>query len=115
MYRSTKAWCRPMAGPLSTTTSPSAPWRRRSRRWELPQKKDVQELDKESQFAAWVLVNGYDVNHFTASINSHGVESLADIEQTVAAMRGAGIPMKQEIEGAPGTKLRQSSTEAAVI
>src|SRR5205814_6923126 len=83
--------------------------------WELPQKKDVQELDQESQFAAWVLVNGYDVNHFTASINSHGVSSLDDIEKTVAAMKGAGIPMKPEIEGERGTKLRQSSTEAAVI
>jgi hypothetical protein len=83
--------------------------------WELPQKRDIQELDHESQFAAWVLVNGYDVNHFTASINSHGVESLDDIEKVVAAMRAAGIPMKQEIEGERGTKLRQSSTEAAVI
>jgi hypothetical protein len=54
--------------------------------WDLPQKKDVMELDKESQFAAWVLVNGYDVNHFTASINSHGVDSLIDIDKTVAAM-----------------------------
>jgi hypothetical protein len=83
--------------------------------WELPQKKDVQELDQESQFAAWVLVNGYDVNHFTASINSHGVDSLIDIEKTVSAMQAAGIPMKAEIEGARGTKLRQSSTESAVI
>ncbi|OGR92309.1 MAG: hypothetical protein A2992_06695 [Elusimicrobia bacterium RIFCSPLOWO2_01_FULL_59_12] len=83
--------------------------------WELPQKKDVQELDQESQFAAWVLVNGYDVNHFTASINSHGADALADIDKTVAAMRRAGIPMKPEIEGEPGTQLRQSSTEAVVI
>jgi hypothetical protein len=83
--------------------------------WELPQKRDVQELDQESQFAAWVLVNGYDVNHFTASINSHGVESLGDIEKVVAAMKAAGIPMKLEIEGERGTKLRQSSTEAVVI
>jgi len=83
--------------------------------WDLPQRKDVQELDKESQFAAWVLVNGYDVNHFTASINSHGVPSLDDIEKTVAAMRSAGIPMKAEIEGERGTKLRQSSTEAVVV
>jgi hypothetical protein len=83
--------------------------------WELPQKRDVQELDQESQFAAWVLVNGYDVNHFTASVNSHGVASLDDIEKVVTAMRSAGIPMKQEIEGERGTKLRQSSTEAVVV
>jgi len=61
--------------------------------WDLPQKKDVQELDKESQFAAWVLVNGYDVNHFTASINSHGVPSLDDIEKTVTAAKASGVSM----------------------
>jgi len=83
--------------------------------WALPQKKDVLELDKESQFAAWVLVNGYDVNHFTASVNSHGVPTLDDVEKVQAAMIGAGIPMKKEIEGERGTKLRQTSTEAAVI
>src|SRR5438132_9081887 len=83
--------------------------------WELPQKKDVQELDKESQFAAWVLVNGYDVNHFTASVNSHGVPTLDDVEKVQAAMIGARIPMKKEIEGERGTKLRQTSTEAAVV
>jgi hypothetical protein len=83
--------------------------------WDLPQKKDVLELDQESQFAAWVLVNGYDVNHFTASINSHGVDSLIDIDKTVAEMREAGIPMKKDIEGEKGTKLRQSSTESQIV
>lgn len=83
--------------------------------WNVPQKKNVIELDKESQFGAWVLVNGYDVNHFTASVNSHGVPSLDDIEKVVAAMKEAGIPMKKEIEGERGTKLRQTSTDAAVI
>jgi hypothetical protein len=83
--------------------------------WDLPQKKDVLELDKETQFGAWVLVNGYDVNHFTASVDSHGVPALDDVEKTVAALKGAGIPMKQEIEGERGTKLRQSSTEAVTI
>jgi hypothetical protein len=62
-----------------------------------------------------VLVNGYDVNHFTASVDSHGVEALSDIEKTVAALRAAGVPMKKEIEGERGSKLRQSATEAASI
>lgn len=83
--------------------------------WDLPQKKDVLTLDKESQYGAWVLVNGYDVNHFTASVNSHNVPSLDDIEKVVEAMRKAGIPMKAEIEGQRGSKLRQTSTESAVI
>ena len=83
--------------------------------WDRPQKKEVLALDKESQFGAWVLVNGYDVNHFTASVDSHGVPSLDDIEKVVDALKAAGVPMKKEIEGERGTKLRQTSTEAAVV
>ncbi len=104
--------------PLKTLTSPSAkkllpeftrlPWR-------PPQKKDVLALNEESQFAAWVALFGHEVNHFTCLVNAHQVEGLADIEKTVAALRGAGVPMKAEIEGAPGSKLRQSSTEAASV
>lgn len=82
--------------------------------WDLPNKEDVVELDKESQFGAWVLVNGYDVNHFTASVTSHGVPALDDIEKVQAAMSAAGLPMKKDIEGARGTKLRQTATESYV-
>lgn len=80
--------------------------------WPAPEKKDVLALDAESQFGAWVLVNGYDVNHFTALVDSHGVESLGDLEKTVRALRAAGVPMKAEIEGARGSRLRQSATLA---
>ncbi len=83
--------------------------------WTPPQKDDVVELNKESQFAAWVLVNGYDVNHFTASVDSHGTGAIDDIEKTVTAMKRVGIPMKADIEGEPGSKLRQSATEAVTI
>jgi hypothetical protein len=83
--------------------------------WPVPQRKDVVALNEESQFGAWTLVNGYDVNHFTASVDSHGVPALDDIEKTVAALRAAGVPMKRDIEGAAGSKLRQSSTEAVTL
>lgn len=72
--------------------------------WSIPQRKDVLALNRESQFAAWVVVHGYDVNHFT--IRS------PDIERTVAAFRRAGVPMKGSIEGRRGSKLRQSATVA---
>jgi hypothetical protein len=75
--------------------------------WNLPQRRDVEALNEESQFAAWVLLNGYNVNHFTAAVK--------DIETAVAALRAAGVPMKAEIEGSPGSRLRQSSTEAVVL
>lgn len=83
--------------------------------WQPPLKQDVLALNDESQYGAWVLAHGYNVNHFTSLINSHGVDSLADMERTVAALRAAGVPLKAEIEGQPGTLLRQTATTAAVI
>ena len=83
--------------------------------WDLPEKEDVVSVNEESQYAAWVLVHGYNVNHFTSLINSHGVPQLSDIEKTIAALQNAGVPMKAEIEGEKGSKLRQSATEAVRI
>lgn len=83
--------------------------------WQPPAKSDVEFVNTHSQYAAWVMVHGYNVNHFTSLVNSHGVDSLNDIEKTIAALQEAGVPMKAEIEGAPGSKLRQSATEAVTI
>ncbi|MCI0359543.1 MAG: DUF1338 domain-containing protein [Planctomycetaceae bacterium] len=83
--------------------------------WLLPRREDVVELNNVSQYAAWVLVHGYNVNHFTSLINSHGVAALDDIEKTIDALSAAGVPMKSEIEGERGSKLRQTATEAVKI
>jgi hypothetical protein len=83
--------------------------------WQVPDQEAVQALSAESQYAAWVLVHGYNVNHFTSLVNSHGVDSLNDLDKTIAALAAAGVPMKKEIEGEPGSKLRQSATEAVTI
>lgn len=83
--------------------------------WDVPEQADVTALNAESQFGAWVLVHGYNVNHFTALINSQGTAGLADIELTMAALSKAGVPIKQEIEGTKDSKLRQSATEAVKI
>jgi hypothetical protein len=83
--------------------------------WAIPDKQDVLAVNEISQYAAWVLVHGYNVNHFTSLINSHGVVALDDIEKTIDALKAAQVPMKAEIEGARGSKLRQSATEAVVI
>lgn len=83
--------------------------------WLVPARQDVAALNATSQYAAWVLVHGYNVNHFTSLINSHGVPALDDIEKTIAALSAAGVPMKKEIEGERGSKLRQSATEAVNI
>ena len=84
-------------------------------KWHIPEKSDLLELNLDSQYAAWVLVHGYNVNHFTSLINSHKVPALDDIEKTTEALLKAGVPMKKEIEGARGSKLRQTATEAVLI
>ncbi len=83
--------------------------------WNLPERSDVETVNAESQYAAWVMVHGYNVNHFTSLINSHGTEALDDIEKTIAALIAAGVPMKSSVEGEHGSKLRQSATEAVTI
>lgn len=83
--------------------------------WDVPEQADVAALNAESQFGAWTLVHGYNVNHYTALINSQGAPSLADIELTSAALQARRVPMKAEIEGARGSKLRQTATEAVHI
>lgn len=84
--------------------------------WSVPiERHDLEQVHRESQYAAWVLLHGYNVNHFTALINAQGVEALGDIDRTVAVLRTAGVPMKTEIEGAAGSKLRQTATEAVVV
>ena len=85
------------------------------RPWPAPAKSDVERLERESQFGAWTLLHGHSVNHFTSAVHAHGVDALADIEKTVAALKAAGVPMKPAIEGERGTRLRQSSTEAVVL
>jgi len=77
-----------------------------SRRWPAPKASDAAALERESQFAAWTLLHGHTVNHFTAAVKG--------IDEAVASLKSAGVPMKPEIEGAPGSKLRQSSTQAVV-
>jgi hypothetical protein len=83
--------------------------------WNLPEKDDILTVNAASQYAAWVMVHGYRVNHFTSLINSHGVAALDDIEKTAQALRAAGVPMKNEIEGEPGSMLRQTATEAVMF
>ncbi|MEO8498989.1 MAG: DUF1338 family protein, partial [Planctomycetota bacterium] len=83
--------------------------------WNLPRREAVERLNRESQYAAWVLVHGYNVNHFTSLVNSHGVASLDSLEKTIGALAAVGVPMKADIEGEPGTKLRQTATEAVTI
>lgn len=82
------------------------------RPWKVPQKEDVLKLNDVSQYAAWVLLHGNSVNHFTAFINYQNVAEWPDLETTCKALEAAGVPMKENIEGQKGSKLQQSATQA---
>lgn len=83
------------------------------RPWSPPSREVVEAVNVESQYAAWTLLHGNSVNHFTAYINRQNVAAWPDLETTVNALRAAGLPMKDELEGEKGSKLRQSSTKAS--
>lgn len=83
-----------------------------SRPWQPPLRNTVEAVNEVSQFGAWTLLHGNSVNHFTAYINHQHVAEWPDIEATIAGLKSAGVPMKAEIEGERGSKLRQSSTQA---
>lgn len=82
------------------------------RPWRIPGKEDVLKLNDVSQYAAWVLLHGNSINHFTAYINFHEVKEWPDLESTCNGLKEAGVPMKGSIEGQKGSKLQQSATEA---
>lgn len=82
------------------------------RPWQAPAKEDVLKINDVSQYAAWTLLHGNSINHFTALINNQGVKEWPDLEATCKGLEVAGIPMKETIEGEKGTKLRQSATQA---
>ena len=82
------------------------------RPWGIPQKEDVLKLNDVSQYAAWVLIHGNSVNHFTAYINYQDVAEWPDLESTCKGLEAAGVPMKEHIEGKKESKLQQSATLA---
>lgn len=82
------------------------------RPWSIPAKEDILKLNDVSQYAAWVLLHGNSVNHFTAYINYHNVPEWPDLETTCKGLADAGVPMKDSLEGEKGSKLQQSATQA---
>ena len=82
------------------------------RPWRLPLREELLKINDISQYAAWTLLHGNSVNHFAANINLQNVPGWPDLETTCQAMAKANVPMKPEIEGPPGSILRQSATQA---
>lgn len=81
--------------------------------WQKVSKATYEELNKESEYAAWVAAYGYRPNHFTVFINA--LKSFKDILQLNAFLKDNGVKLNAsggEVKGTPEVFLEQSSTLA---
>ncbi|CAK9263208.1 unnamed protein product [Sphagnum jensenii] len=84
--------------------------------WPTPQLTDYQTLAKESEYAAWTLVNGYALNHTTVSV--HRLGSLHKIGKLNEFLQENGIRLNSEggiLKVSPDGGLQQSSSVADTI
>ncbi len=84
--------------------------------WAKPSYADYQSLRKESEYAAWLYVHGFRVNHFTISINA--LKKFDSIEKVNQFIKDNGFEMNTsggEIKGTPEQLLQQSSTLSEII
>uniref|UniRef100_A0A5B7AZI2 2-oxoadipate dioxygenase/decarboxylase n=1 Tax=Davidia involucrata TaxID=16924 RepID=A0A5B7AZI2_DAVIN len=82
--------------------------------WEKPLYSDFQQLARESEYAAWTLVNGYAVNHVT--ISAHRLKShLRNIKSLNQFIEESGYKLNSDggvLKVSPDGLLLQSSTVA---
>ncbi|KAI6676797.1 hypothetical protein NL676_037593 [Syzygium grande] len=82
--------------------------------WEKPLYSEFQQLARESEYAAWTLVNGYAVNHVT--ISTHRLKShLRNIKSLNEFIEKNGFSLNSEggiLKVSPDGLLLQSSTVA---
>ncbi|PMB19221.1 DUF1338 domain-containing protein [Fischerella thermalis] len=80
--------------------------------WQPPRRSVVEQVNKVTQYGAWVLLHGYAVNHFTGYVNRQNTTEYPDIDTTARGLENLGVPMKPEIEGDVACGLRQTATQA---
>ncbi|KAL0906113.1 hypothetical protein M5K25_024579 [Dendrobium thyrsiflorum] len=82
--------------------------------WETPSYSDYQQLARESEYAAWTLVNGFTVNHVTISV--HRLKSqIGNIKSLNHFIEDQGFKLNSEggiLKVSPDGLLLQSSTVA---
>ncbi|MBW4667949.1 MAG: DUF1338 domain-containing protein [Cyanomargarita calcarea GSE-NOS-MK-12-04C] len=83
-----------------------------NRPWQAPKRCIVEEVNRVTQYGAWVLLHGFAVNHFTGYVNIQNTPQFPDIETTVVGLANLGVPMKADIEGNINCGLRQTATQA---
>lgn len=78
-------------------------------------KSELAFLDGISEYVSWVRLFGNLPNHFTVAVHQLPGSMPFDIEQLSEKMAACDIAMTGRFEGAKGSKLRQTSTEAAEV
>jgi hypothetical protein len=86
------------------------------RNWGKPSFEVYEKLREESEYASWLYVNGFTVNHFTVSVNS--LKKYDTIQKVNSLLKSKGFIMNDaagEVQGTPLELLEQSSVKAAVV
>ena len=82
----------------------------------IPSFKVYEKLRAESEYAAWLYVNGFCANHFTVSVNR--LNKLDSIQKVNAFLKSHGFMLNDaggEIQGTPEELLEQSSIRAEMV
>jgi hypothetical protein len=81
-----------------------------------PSYKTYEKLRIESEYAAWLYVNGFCANHFTVSVNA--LKEYDTIEKVNTFLKTNGFLLNDsngEVQGSPAELLEQSSIKAGII
>jgi len=81
-----------------------------------PSYKTYEKLRIESEYAAWLYVNGFCANHFTVSVNA--LKEYDTVEKVNTFLKANGFLLNDsngEIQGTPNDLLEQSSIKAGII
>ena len=82
----------------------------KGRLWEQPSLKVYEKLQEESEYAAWLYVNGFCSNHFTVDVNK--LDTFNSLQEVNVFLKENGFKMNNsggEIKGTPEQFLEQSS------
>jgi hypothetical protein len=81
-----------------------------------PSFETYEKLRLESEYAAWLYVNGFCANHFTVSVN--GLKKINTIQKVNTFLKSYGFLLNDgggEIQGTPEELLEQSSIKAGMV
>lgn len=85
--------------------------------WEIPTLEDYEILQKESEYAAWVIYNRYYLNHYTISVHNL-LNGYDDIYKYVEFLESIGVKLNDsggKVKVSPDGGLLQTSTVAQLI